>query len=46
MITNENMILVSQEAKVKDDRYLTLNMNVDYNSIDNFVQGSNSSVSY
>ena len=33
LITNENLIMIAQDAKVKMDRYLTLNVNVDIDNI-------------
>ncbi len=33
LITNENILMISQDAKVKNDRYLTLNMNLDIETL-------------
>ena len=33
MITNENMLMVTQEAKVKNDRFVSLNINIDLSSM-------------
>ena len=34
MISNENILMISQDAKVKNDRYLTLNVNCDLQNLD------------
>jgi len=33
LISNENILMISQDAKVKNDRYLTLNMNLDIETL-------------
>jgi pyruvate/2-oxoglutarate dehydrogenase complex dihydrolipoamide dehydrogenase (E3) component len=33
LITNEGILVISQDAKVKNDRYLTLNMNLDIETL-------------
>ncbi len=33
LITNENILMISQDAKVKNDRYLTLNVNLDIETL-------------
>jgi hypothetical protein len=40
LITNENILMVSQDAKVKNDRYLTMSMNVDMENVAGMLQGS------
>ena len=40
LISNENILMISQDAKVKNDRYLTLNVNCDLDNLDGFLQGS------
>ena len=34
LIVKENVLIVSQEAKIKNDRYLCLNINVDLDNMD------------
>lgn len=33
LINNENVLMISQDAKVKSDRYLTLNVNLDIQNL-------------
>jgi hypothetical protein len=33
LITNEGLIMITQDAKVKNDRYLTLNVNCDLENL-------------
>jgi hypothetical protein len=33
LINNENILMISQDAKVKSDRYLTLNVNLDMQNL-------------
>ncbi len=33
LINNENLLMISQDAKVKSDRYLTLNVNLDIQNL-------------
>jgi hypothetical protein len=40
LITNENILMVSQDAKVKNDRYLTMSMNVDMENVAGMLQGN------
>jgi hypothetical protein len=42
LITNENMIMVTQDAKFKNDRFLSLHNNADLNMMN--LQGSNEEV--
>lgn len=37
MITNEGLLMISQDAKVKNDRYVTLNVNVDMENVNNMI---------
>lgn len=39
LINNENILLISQDAKVKNDRYLTLNINCDLENLAGYLQG-------
>lgn len=41
MISNENILMISQDAKVKNDRYLTLNVNCDLQNLDGQLTGNN-----
>lgn len=43
LITNENILMISQDARAKADRFLTLNMNVDLNNANTFLSGGNAS---
>ena len=38
LITNEGILVISQDAKVKNDRYLTLNMNLDIETLAGLLQ--------
>lgn len=40
LINNENILMISQDAKVKSDRYLTLNVNCDLDNLAGQLQGS------
>jgi DNA replication licensing factor MCM6 len=40
LITNENILMVSQDAKAKNDRYITLNTNVEMSTVQNMLQGN------
>lgn len=33
MITNENVLMISQDAKIKNERYLTMSASVDMESL-------------
>lgn len=44
LINNENILLISQDAKVKNDRYLTLNINCDLENLAGYLQGGNEAV--
>ena len=37
LINNENILMISQDAKAKADRYLTLNVNCDLENLSNFL---------
>jgi DNA replication licensing factor MCM6 len=39
LINNENLLMISQDAKVKNDRYLTLNVNTDLEQLQNMLSG-------
>ena len=39
LINNENVLMISQDAKVKNDRYLTLNVNMDIENLAGQLQG-------
>jgi hypothetical protein len=39
MITNENLLLISQDAKAKADRYLTLNLSSNIDNYNSFLEG-------
>ena len=39
LINNENILMITQDAKVKADRYLTLNMNLDMDQVAMTLQG-------
>jgi hypothetical protein len=39
LINNENILMISQDAKVKNDRYLTLNVNFDIQNFAGQLQG-------
>jgi len=40
LISNENILMISQDAKAKNDRYLTLNVNLDIENLAGQLQGS------
>jgi hypothetical protein len=40
LITNENVLMISQDAKVKSERYITLNTNVDMSNAGEYIQGN------
>jgi len=40
LINNENLLMISQDARTKVDRYLTLNINVDLDNLAGILQGS------
>jgi hypothetical protein len=40
LINNENILMISQDAKAKADRYLTLNVNIDLDNIATFLQNT------
>ena len=44
LINNENILMISQDAKAKADRYLTLNMNCDLENIGGQLQGTGEGV--
>lgn len=39
LIVKENMLQITQDAKVKDDRYLALGLNIDLNELPNMEGG-------
>jgi hypothetical protein len=39
LIVNEGVLMISQDAKTKADRYLTLNMNLDIENLAGQLQG-------
>lgn len=39
LINNENILMITQDAKVKADRYVTLNMNLDMDQVAMTLQG-------
>jgi hypothetical protein len=39
LITNENVLMISQDSLNKQERYLTLNVNIDTTNLDGFLQG-------
>jgi hypothetical protein len=39
LITKENILMVTQDAKIKNDRYLSLNINVEMNNAANILEG-------
>lgn len=41
LITKENVLMISQDAKNKEDRYLSLDINVDMNQMNGMLQGNN-----
>jgi adenylate kinase family enzyme len=41
LITKENVLMITQDAKVKNDRYLSLNINVDLESMGGLLHGTN-----
>lgn len=43
LITKENMLNISQDAKIKNERYLTLT-NFDESNFNNMISGSNEAV--
>jgi putative sterol carrier protein len=44
LINNENILMISQDAKAKADRYLTLSVNCDLENLEGFLQGSKNPV--
>ena len=40
LINNENLLMISQDAKVKNDRYLTLNVNTDLEHLKSILSGN------
>ena len=40
LIQNENVLMISQEARVKNERYLTLNVNIDLENLEGFLAGN------
>lgn len=40
LINNENLLMISQDAKVKNDRYLTLNVNCELENLASFFNGN------
>lgn len=44
LITKENILMVTQEAKVKNERFLALNINVDLSYMGGLLQGANEPV--
>lgn len=40
LITSENILMITQDARAKVDRYLTLNVNVDMENLASQIQGS------
>ena len=43
LINNEGVLMISQDAKAKDDRYLTLNTNLDLQNFAGTLQGGRDS---
>ena len=39
LITKENIIMVTQDSKIKNERYLSLNINVEMNNAANILEG-------
>ena len=39
LISHENLLMISQDARTKVDRYLTLNINVDIENLAGLLQG-------
>lgn len=39
LISNENILMISQDAKVKNDRYVTMNVNVDLANLEGQLSG-------
>lgn len=44
LITKENILMVTQEAKVKDERFLQLSINVDLGNVLSQLEGSGEAV--
>lgn len=40
LINNENILMISQDARTKNDRYLTLNVSVDLENLGLLIQGN------
>ena len=40
MITKENVLMIAQDAKLKDERYLTLDINVNVGNAGGVLAGS------
>ena len=39
LITKENILMVTQDSRIKNDRYLSLNINVEMNNAANILEG-------
>jgi len=44
LITKENVLMITQDAKVKNDRFLSLNINVDLESMGGLLHGANQTI--
>lgn len=44
LINNENILMVSQDAKAKNDRYITMSINVDMENVAGILQGSGEAI--
>jgi len=40
MISRENLLIITQDAKTKNERFLCLTVNIDHNNIASRIQGS------
>ena len=40
LISKENVLMITQDAKVKDERFLTLNINVEIENVPGHLEGS------
>lgn len=44
LINNENILMISQDAKAKNDRYVTLNVNCDLENLNGFLDGAREAI--
>ena len=44
LVTKENVLMISQDAMTKGDRYLTLNTNVSMGNMAEMIQGTNEAI--